>query len=204
MLATTSLQIPAPMLLQFLSYVELHCHGMEPAFAASEALKQWMERRKRGETGETEPAPGGFRWKTLYLPEGTRLQVEGRSDAGFAYVAGDQLVWRGERTTPNQFARMALGYPCNAWRHILITMPWDTRPVPASLIRRDPHSPAFVPTPQQVPGVVGRSASGSFLPRRRLTLLTYPKLWPDFERREARHERRIGAERRVVDALFEE
>jgi hypothetical protein len=54
-----------------------------------------MDRRKRGETGETEPAPGGFRWKTLYLPEGTRLQVGGRSDAGFAYVVDGQLIWRG-------------------------------------------------------------------------------------------------------------
>lgn len=89
------------MLLQFLSFVQLHCHGMEPALAASEALKQWMERRDRGET-------------------------------------------------------------------------------------------------------VRRNNFGSLLPRGRLTLLTYPRIWPDFERREARHERRMGAERRVVDALREE
>lgn len=204
MFATTSLQIPAPTLLQFLSFVQLHCHGMEPTFAASEALRQWMDRQRLGDTGETEPAPGGFRWKTLYLPEGTRLQVESRSDAGYAYVVGGQLIYLGERTTPNRFARAALGYSCNAWRQILITMPWDTRPVPASVIRRDIHSPAFVPTPQQVPGVVGRSASGSFLPRRKLRLLDYPRLWPDFERRDARQERRMGAERRVADALWEE
>lgn len=204
MFATTSLQIPAPTLLQFLSFVQLHCHGMEPALAACEALQQWMDCRRRGETGETEPGPGGYRWKTLYLPEGTRLQVLSRGGSGTAHVAGGKLVYQGAPTTPNRFARMALGYPCNAWQHIVITMPWDTRPVPACVIRRNLNSPAFVPTPQQVPGVVGRRASGSFLPRRRLALLTYPKLWPDFERRQARHERRIEPERRIVDALWEE
>jgi len=204
MLATTSLQIPAPMLLQFLSFVQLHCHDMEPAFAASEALKQWMERRDRGETGKTEPEPAGYRWKTLYLPEGARLQVDGRSDAGFAYVVRGQLVWHGEPTTPNRFARMALGYPCNAWRYIWITMPWDTRPVLASVVRRDPLSPARVATPPTAPDLVRRANFGSLLPRGRLSLLTYPRIWPDFERREARHERRMGADRRVVDALWEE
>jgi hypothetical protein len=192
------------MLLQFLSFVQLHCHGMEPAFAASEALKQWMELRDRGETGETEPEPGGYRWKTLFLPEGARLQVDGRNDAGFAYVVRGQLVWHGEATTPNRFARMALGYQCNAWRHIWITMPWDTRPVLASVVRRDPLSPARVAMPPKAPDVVHRATFGSLLPRGRLSLLTYPRIWPDFERREARHERRMGAERRVVDALWEE
>lgn len=204
MFATTSLQIPAATLFQFLSFMQLHCHGIEPALAAGEALHQWMDRRRRGETGDTEPALGGFRWKNLYLPDGTRLHASGNGNSGIAYVAGDRLLYQGKSTTPNKFARLVLGYPCNAWKHIAITMPWDTRPVLAAAIRRDPNSPAFVPTPQQVPGVAGRSASGSFLPRRRLRLLDYPKLWPDFERREPRSERRLGRERRLVDALWEE
>lgn len=204
MLGTTSLQIPAATLVEFLSFLQYQASGMDPVEAVGEALGQWMDRRRRGETGDTEPKPGGYRWKMLYLPAGTRLSVLERGELGFAYVVDDRLIYHGEDMTPNQFARMALGYVCNAWGRILITLPWDTRPTLASAMRRNPHSPAMAPTPQQVPGVVGRSASGSFIPRRRLSGLAYPRLWPDIERREGHGERRIGAERRVVDALWDE
>lgn len=204
MFVNTTLQVPAPTLLRFLTFVQANCQDLDPAQAASEALLQWIDHKRRGETDDTEPAPGGYRWKTLYLPEGTRLHVLGKGEYGYAYVVGDHLVYQGERTSPNRFAREALGYPCNAWHTVLVTLPWDTHPVLASQIRKDPNSPAFVPTPQQIPGVVGRSPSGSFLPRRRLRLLTYPKLWPDFERRDARHDRRMGSERRAADVMWDE
>lgn len=88
----------------------LSCNTKPPAWIRSQQLaKLWGSGWIAGGagTGETEPKPGGYRWKMLYLPPGTRLSVLERGEFGFAYVVDDRLIYHGEDITPNQFARMA-------------------------------------------------------------------------------------------------
>jgi len=74
-----------------------------------------------------QPRPGGYQWKSLFLPHGTELRM--RTVAGFFYaqVSGDVIVHKGKSVSPRQFTLAAAGEARNAWRDVWIRRPGDDR-----------------------------------------------------------------------------
>ncbi|UMR31428.1 hypothetical protein MJ904_04115 [Massilia sp. MB5] len=77
----------------------------------------------------------GYFWKALFLPEGTRLRVFMRG-GGQAEVIGNQLLYDGLPTSPNQFLRLFRGIPRNAWEELCIRFPGEKHWRRAKELRR--------------------------------------------------------------------
>lgn len=83
----------------------------------------------------------GYFWKALFLPEGTRLRIFMRG-GGQAEVIGNQLLYEGLPTSPNQFLRLFRGIPRNAWEELCIRLPGERNWRRAKELRREfgiPH-----------------------------------------------------------------
>ena len=118
--------------LPMLDYLKLELHLMEthpnlrPEVFVADLVKRWLaldaERLALRKNG---PPIRGFQWKSLFLPDGTRLRTTWRHATEFAKVTGDHIVSdEGVRLTPSQFAnRHANGR--NAWRHVWLRFPGD-------------------------------------------------------------------------------
>lgn len=78
----------------------------------------------------------GYFWKALFLPEGTRLRVFMRG-GGQAEVIGNELVYEGLPTSPNQFLRRFRGIPRNAWEELCIRFPGEKSWRRARELRRE-------------------------------------------------------------------
>lgn len=85
----------------------------------------------------TQSRPGGYQWKSLFLPHGTELRIS--TDAGFFYaqVSGDVIVYKGKAVSPRQFTLAAAGEARNTWRDVWIRRPGDERWRIASHLRRE-------------------------------------------------------------------
>ncbi len=67
--------------------------------------------------------PGGFLWKGVRLPPGTKLRLRDGRDYRFAEVDGDELRVDGELITPGNFARRVTKNRRGGWRDIEILFP---------------------------------------------------------------------------------
>ena len=124
--AKQSLELPV------LDYLKLELHLMEtrpnvrPDAFVTDLVQRWLaldtERLALRKNG---PPIRGFQWKSVFLPDGTRLRTTYCHATEFAKVTGDRIVSDdGVRLTPSQFANLhAKGR--NAWRFVWIRFPGD-------------------------------------------------------------------------------
>ncbi len=113
-------------------FLELEFHlmdtqpGVTPDGFVTGLVQRWLaaERERLGL-----PKDGlsihGFQWKTLFLPDATRLRTTHRDVIEFAKVTGDKIIADdGASVTPSSFAnRHAQGR--NAWRAIWLLFPGE-------------------------------------------------------------------------------
>jgi hypothetical protein len=98
-----------------------------PAEAASEAIDQWIAAR-RGQLPNFPVSPTrGYRWKSLFLPEGTRLRQHFAGNSFDAIVDGDELVFEGRPVSPRQMTLAVSGQGYNAWRALWVLLPGSVR-----------------------------------------------------------------------------
>lgn len=98
--------------------------GVKPDAFVADLVKRWVAtERERIELRQNGPSVRGVQWKTLFLPEGTRLRTTYRGTVEFAKIASNRIVTDdGAVATPSQFAnRHAQGR--NAWRFIWLRFP---------------------------------------------------------------------------------
>lgn len=145
------LQLPTATLHRLLNYLRPSGSDLDATAAADQAIREWLDRMYH-EGGKPELAPTGYHWKSLFLPEGTRLNVFCKGDQGYAHVVGDQLFFQGEPISPNRFAELVSGYVRNAWEGIMIRFPGESRPKLASVLRREQQTPSANGLPQTVFG----------------------------------------------------
>jgi len=79
----------------------------------------------------------GYRWKTVFLPEGTLLSFTHRQVNHVATVIGGELMHENRVTTPSDFINAISGSPRNAWRDIWVRRPSDTGWIPAKQLRTE-------------------------------------------------------------------
>ncbi len=119
MLPTLCIALSAPTLRAFLEYQGEHSE-VDPAIVADLAIRDWLERQRE----LAKPASQrGYRWKSLFLPEGTRLRTSNYAVTRYADIVGDDLVHQGRIMSPNQFVQVSLGSTRSAWDAVYIQMP---------------------------------------------------------------------------------
>lgn len=115
-----SVQISSGLFLELANYLQEFGDERDPAEVVEAAISSWLC-VARGEEPEAEVR--GFQWKRLFLPEGTELKMSYRGSNAFAKVVGDSVVYRGQSTTPNQFAADVAGTARNAWEVLWLRLP---------------------------------------------------------------------------------
>lgn len=84
-----------------------------------------------------QPRPGGYQWKSLFLPHGTELRMSTEAGSFYAQVDGDVILHKGKSVSPRQFTMAAAGNGRNAWRDVAVRRPGDDRWRIASQLRRE-------------------------------------------------------------------
>jgi hypothetical protein len=110
---------------------------LSPAEAANEAIDDWIA-RKRGKLPDhiVEPTRG-YRWKALFLPDGTILRMHRGGAAFDARVQGNDLVYQGRSVSPRQMTVAVAGEGYNAWRTLWVLLPGLARWQPAWRLRHN-------------------------------------------------------------------
>jgi hypothetical protein len=119
MLPTICIALSAPTLRALLAFQGEHS-DVDPAVVADLAIREWLERQH---APAQPPVPRGYRWKSLFLPDGTRLRVSSYTVTRYAAIVGDDLVHNGMIMSPNQFVQRSLGSTRSAWHAISVQLP---------------------------------------------------------------------------------
>lgn len=113
-------------------FLKLEFHLMDtrpdvkPEAFVADLVQRWLaldiERLALRKNGR---AIRGFQWKSIFLPDGTRLRTSYCHTTEYARVIGDHIVSDdGTRLSPSRFAnRHAKGR--NAWRFVWLRFPGD-------------------------------------------------------------------------------
>ncbi|WP_154668265.1 hypothetical protein [Pseudoduganella violaceinigra] len=115
-----------------LEYLTEQGSELDPADVADRAIREWLE-RQRGPAKRR--APLGYWWKTVFLPDGSRLRISSRYCVHFATVVGDEIIYNSLSVSPNQFATASLGTVRNAWEAIYVQLPGERDWKPAVRLR---------------------------------------------------------------------
>ncbi len=78
----------------------------------------------------------GYRWKQVFLPNGTELRVIHAGRSTYAMVQDEQIISDGLPITPSQLANLRGCGTRNAWRTIWLRFPGTTRWQRANECRR--------------------------------------------------------------------
>jgi len=89
----------------------------------------------------------GYRWKSLFLPEGTVLRSWSYGDHNYARVEGDRIIHDGKSVSPNQFAQSFARTTRNAWTDLYIRRPEDKQFKSACRLRQELAEAATIITP---------------------------------------------------------
>lgn len=89
-----------------------------------------------GEAPSGGPAQRGYRWKDVFLPEGTELCFTHKGRTYGAMVAGGRILHEGEPVTPSRFINAVAGPGRNAWIGLWVRRPADAVWVLADDLRR--------------------------------------------------------------------
>ena len=115
-------EVPLSTLRALLDFQAEHAAGYPLAELADLAIRDWLQRQQV----KTKPvAPAGYRWKTIFLPNGTRLRVMSCRGAHYADVIGGELVYEEQAMSPNRFLTACLGNKGNAWKLVFAQLPGE-------------------------------------------------------------------------------
>lgn len=140
MTSRVTLEVSLPTLHALLDYHAEHAAGRALADLADIAICEWLQRQR----ASNKPVdPKRFFWKTVFLPDGTRLRIRSRQGPHYAEVVCGELIYEGEAVSPNQFVTASLRNVGNAWKVIHVQLPGDTDWTPALHLRHAAMAHAF-------------------------------------------------------------
>lgn len=97
------------------------------AEVASRAITAWIEQHSVPTPEESTALLGGFQWKEVFLPTGTKLRIVIKRKIFHAEVVGDQIVFNGQPVTPASLVNQLAATKRNAWKHIWLLLPGETK-----------------------------------------------------------------------------
>ncbi|HJV02386.1 MAG TPA: hypothetical protein VJ752_17755, partial [Burkholderiaceae bacterium] len=78
---------------------------------------------------------GGYQWKQLFLPAGTKLRASFGGRPSFAVVEGDDILCDGQTVSPSGFANQQGCGNRNAWKAIWLRFPGSEQWLQADICR---------------------------------------------------------------------
>jgi hypothetical protein len=137
MLPRTSVEVSGTTMLTLLSFLDRMTYrkGLAPNEVVDQAILAWIAAQQTAHSRE--PTGQGYRWKNVFLPSGTHLEVRTRGQAWRAHVDGDEIRHEGRSVSPNGFVAACAGAPRNAWREIAVLLPGERCWKPAYMLRRE-------------------------------------------------------------------
>lgn len=97
----------------------------EIAAVASKAITAWIEQQSAPPPEESAALLGGYQWKHLFLPEGTKLRIVIKRKVFHAAVVGDQIIFNGKPASPASLVNQLAATKRNAWNHIWLLLPGE-------------------------------------------------------------------------------
>lgn len=97
------------------------------AGVASKAITAWIEQHSAPVPDESLALLGGFQWKEVFLPAGTRLRIVVKRRTFHAEVVGDQVIYNGQAVTPASLVNQLASTKRNAWKHIWLLLPGECK-----------------------------------------------------------------------------
>jgi len=125
MKSTLTLQVPTDTLLQLIGQLRNRGGSQDLSEAITSAIDLWLTEQFKLATGGDPASVRGYRWKSLFLPEGTVLRSWSYGDHNYARVEGDRIIHDGKSVSPNQFAQSYARTTRNAWTDLYIRRPED-------------------------------------------------------------------------------
>lgn len=99
----------------------------EIAAVASRAITTWIEQQSAPPPEESSALLGGYQWKNVFLPEGTKLRIVVKRKTFHASVVGDHIIFNGEATSPACLVNQLASTKRNAWKHTWLLLPGETK-----------------------------------------------------------------------------
>ncbi|MES2260772.1 MAG: hypothetical protein V4724_19815 [Pseudomonadota bacterium] len=90
-----------------------------------QVIEEWIGARQTSWQLDEQAKLNGYLWKSLFLPEGTRLMTKYRGVSRTATVENGRIVCDECAMSPRQFAHAAGGTGRNAWQTIWIRLPGE-------------------------------------------------------------------------------
>ena len=97
------------------------------AAVASQAITAWIEQQRRPSPENSPALLGGYQWKEVFLPEGTRLRIIIKRTTFHAAVVGDHIIFDGKAVSPASLVNQLAATRRNAWDHIWLLLPGETK-----------------------------------------------------------------------------
>jgi len=135
-----TLEVSLHTLRALLDYQAERANNLALAELADLAILEWLQ-RKNAAVGPLDLK--GFYWKTVFLPDGTKLRISSSRGKHYADVVCGELIYEGEVVSPNQFVTASLRNVGNAWKVIYVQLPGDTDWTPALRLRHAAMAHAF-------------------------------------------------------------
>ncbi len=186
---TASPPLPSQAMRRLAEFLQETGSRLAPNDVAIEAIDDWIA-RKRGQLPDVLIASAnGYRWKSLFLPEGTRLRMDWAGASHDAVVKGSELVYEGKALSPHQMTLAVAGKGYNAWRALWVLLPGAKRWKPARRLREEvsQHRAPRVLPPHEAMAAAAACMSDTL--RSALALVEHAsrEAQPPLERRQERH-----------------
>jgi len=129
-----------------------HLRSTNSALSVEEAVDQAIQAWLAAAGGTA----AGFHWKTLFLPEGSRLRIASHPEHPEACVVGNELLCQGHPISPNRYVQACPGGHRNAWELISILLPGEKYWKLADLLRRPAAAPGDAEREQMIAALMPR------------------------------------------------
>ena len=134
--AAQLLQATTPSILALQQQLRDMRSPLSPTEAVSLAIDQWLAAQRDGNAAVAAGGTRGYQWKCLFLPEGSELRMHYAGESYFARVAGNDIIYHGQRVSPRQLTLAIAGDGRNAWRDLWIRLPDEKTWACAATMRR--------------------------------------------------------------------
>lgn len=122
--STVGVQVPTQLFLSLASFLQSEGDVRDPTEVIPLAIDYWMDNAAWKEDF-IEKARHGFRWKELFLPDGSQIRMRYKGRYHYASVKSDEFVSDVGASSPSQFANKVASSSRNAWRDLEVRRPND-------------------------------------------------------------------------------
>ena len=119
----SAVELPTPFLLHLQDHLRLTRSKLSMEQVIIDAVEQWQTQHAKGATASPAEPGRGYQWKTLFLPESTRLRMIYLGKSFHAEVVGDSLCFEGRALSPRQMVMAITGSARNPWLELFIRWP---------------------------------------------------------------------------------